>query len=434
MSACSSQGQIDSPESLKEEPSLTVCIEGSLRESTDDSLKKTVNDIVSYFNEINDVRTNFKIETLTSDKESRENQIYKLQAEIMAGGGPDIFIFRNDGLYSTYNENEILFKDLNKSIHTGVFADLSGFMNNDPGFNPDDYYSVIMNAGAIDDKQYILPFSFSYFTAALPESKPLSGMGSDSYGYFGGLLNSSYKTHGFQIPSLMLLFDKPIDYSRESLNVEKEDLSKAIGEYAGFVKGMTIVNDGETQEYSTPDSLSLNMLGRDIFSDISKMTEDVPIADYPMPNSTGGYSAYISNGAAISSSCKNQQLAYDFIKLFLSPELQTGNSLKFDNGDFDKNYGGYYASAFSGWPIYKNISLEDIYLFSNYYSYESPLENGDYYPDTNKITFAYFLNHIDDKIASEMFELIYLKPEITEADISKATENIYRELKAAASE
>ena len=67
-----------------------------------------------------------EVEQLEDDIEAREIQKQQLRVEIMAGQGPDLFLFFKGNTVSYQ-----LFPDLNQVMRNAVFADLSSYYDSD---------------------------------------------------------------------------------------------------------------------------------------------------------------------------------------------------------------------------------------------------------------------------------------------------------------
>lgn len=76
-----------------------------------------------------------EIEYLPTDAEERSMYFYQLRVEIMAGRGPDIYLFPTEGILyqeisTVYAEGveayevEPLFADINQAVRNGVFQDI----------------------------------------------------------------------------------------------------------------------------------------------------------------------------------------------------------------------------------------------------------------------------------------------------------------------
>lgn len=424
---------------------ITVCVEGTIRGATGTSPQYELAESLSkYYNTIHE-RVKFKFITLSSNEETRAQEIDKLQTEIMAGGGPDIFVFSNHMIYETYGENEVLFSNINKSMHSGVFADLSEMINQDENFSIDDYHAAIMNAGAIGDKRYILPLTFSYYTVLIPPgylNTDKLKMGTNEY--FTEILGNSFERSGYRLilPDVMLMLDNPIDYTSGTINVTVDEIENALRLTAevshGLLDDVTGMSDDEINASLNSTDYGLSRIAAlsagqssDFLLDIAKAKANgIDYEEFAMPTFGGSYSAMVSNAIAINANSKYKSEAYEYIKLFLDPALQNGSAITSDD---NTTYGSYYLTAFPAeYPVYKDIDINLLNMNSSTSEMkEFPLEDGDYTPKIDDIKTVYFRSVLDGKISNELDKIIYGSGN---TDISSVAEKMYRMFRAAASE
>ncbi|WP_158099706.1 extracellular solute-binding protein [Faecalibacterium sp. An58] len=92
----------------------------------------------------------------SNDLAEREAMISQLNAEILSGGGPDLFIMEG------YRTTEInLFPDIEKAMVNGTFLDLTEAMAKEGLSREEDFYTAVLDAGQWEGRQYILPLGFS---------------------------------------------------------------------------------------------------------------------------------------------------------------------------------------------------------------------------------------------------------------------------------
>lgn len=92
----------------------------------------------------------------SNDLAEREAMISQLNAEILSGGGPDLFIMEG------YRTTEInLFPDIEKAMVNGTFLDLTEAMEKQGLSREEDFYTAVLDAGQWEGRQYILPLGFS---------------------------------------------------------------------------------------------------------------------------------------------------------------------------------------------------------------------------------------------------------------------------------
>ena len=92
----------------------------------------------------------------TNDLTEREALIQQLNAAILSGGGPDLFIMEG------YRRTEInLFPDIEKAMANGTFLDLTDAMEKQGLSRTEDSYAAVLDAGQWEGRQYVLPLAFS---------------------------------------------------------------------------------------------------------------------------------------------------------------------------------------------------------------------------------------------------------------------------------
>lgn len=95
-----------------------------------------------------------------SDFEAREADITRINTEILAGNGPDVFLF--GPRFTDCN----LFPDLQKAMRSGVFLDcIPELKRFGIDCKSEEFWQTVLEAGRIAGHQYILPLSFDVTTA-----------------------------------------------------------------------------------------------------------------------------------------------------------------------------------------------------------------------------------------------------------------------------
>ena len=73
----------------------------------------------------------------------------KMNTELMAGEGPDVI-----------KADASIFNSFHKTMNSGIFYDISSFMENDNDFIPSSYNKTILDSGIVDGKQLYIPISY----------------------------------------------------------------------------------------------------------------------------------------------------------------------------------------------------------------------------------------------------------------------------------
>lgn len=441
------------PAGTQESAVLTLCVDKAYAGSERYWGEGLIEPLIEYYETSHDHKV--RMETLViSDGEERSNQIQKLQTEMMSGGGPDLFFFSSQQYGARY-EGEIrqwLFKDFNKAMHIGSFADLSSLMEADESWDPAQFYEPVMQAGAIDGKQYILPVSISYPAVFAVDSERIQAADADS---FLRLLTEKQVVFNRQIPSVfssvqpLSLFSQPIDYAQEALRLTEEELAESVrlcDAYNQVSKGTAYnpeISDEENtarQEtaqtvLSAENPLIAAYLGQPCFSIAQQAKEDdTGFSVYPVASFDGEYPALVTDMAAVSAGSAHPQEAYDFIKLLLSKEIQSGSGFAVDKGDYSKFYGNLACSYLAGVPVRKDVTASQLYPNSQAFRPDIDLEDSDFSFPTDTITAARFYTEYDARADLMNLGRTDAYKELSEDERQTAAADLYRDLKLAASE
>lgn len=267
------------------------------------------------------------IVTDLSDMKLKERN-EKTANDIMTGSGPDI-IFNGAG------------GSLYKQIKAGAFADMTPFIENDPDFDIELYYDAVIDYGKYQDKQYIMPLSF-YFPILLTSKETLDKTNIDlenSTNYLEILKQVNVyldenpqsdatvfkmRTNTYSMP---LLFSSDlINYETASVNLLSDEFRRACelykplwnNRFMGYqfldtyelLKNDKIVFDVSAEYNTTPHNAAY-----------IKLNGGEPII-FPLYTADGKIQAIPYYTVGINNASQNQQNAYNFIKLMISPIWQ----------------------------------------------------------------------------------------------------------------
>ncbi len=131
VSGCGTYDGAQKPKKMKDngEPLTIYCMEEELRS----------NRAITLYNNV--AKEGYELQRY-------EGNISNLSTELLAGGGPDLFIFCLSDYEYLYN-----------FIGRGVFQDLNYYFEQDP-VDWSNYKTSITDAGVFDGKRYVLPYSY----------------------------------------------------------------------------------------------------------------------------------------------------------------------------------------------------------------------------------------------------------------------------------
>lgn len=275
----------------------------------------------------------------------REAAITRLETELLAGGGPDLFLF--GARFSSVN----LFPDLQKAMRNRAFLDCRALLaQRGADLGGDAFWPGVMACGQVDGAQYIVPLSFNLPVAlAVPETLEKAGfdrgVAQSDIGSFYGELARVYAEMG--IPSYNEVFQvtnmaQPmVDYSQRAVNFST-GLCRAMLELdkANLTAPWNQGRKDFTQEYNRqgPDNffwreaLRLAAGERLLYAgrfDLVVQTawalsaQGAQAAFLQVPNENGGVTANVDSYAAVNANARNPEAATALIAFLLEAPRQS---------------------------------------------------------------------------------------------------------------
>lgn len=265
---------------------------------------------------------------------SRDEFTNKFTASVMAGEGPDIIIAEPK-----------LVPSINNMIRNDVFADLNYLIENDPEFEPGDYYEQILDSGLYQGKRYYIPCRFSlavlYTTDEILEQNNISIDESDwtwdrmleIADRIGEAGEDKYLFTELEFYDLLRSSEPFIDYEKRSTRFDTEDFIELLDIYRKLHK--YVCPPEEIDRYDGISELVLSS-GKVIFLKdegcpvqsfgnnsrfIHYMNQEARM--YLMPSVKKGKGTFADAEliAGINARSKYKEEAYKYIKILLNDSL-----------------------------------------------------------------------------------------------------------------
>lgn len=312
----------------------------------------------------------------------------RLQTELMAGKGPDIILAPTYAEWHNLNFREpncpIPISDVNQAMRNGIFYDISEFYDADTELNKDALESAVMEAGVVDGKRYILPLRYNLLAAYVDlERFAETGLSTDLFekdiiSFWNALTehgNSSLASGALvrsQYRSELNLIGDLIDYDNQEVLLTQESLVEYLQTYQDFsiLRGQSDVSDcALLHNYYSVDTKNISgysgwmeswkymfVGGLDfaIHNAVIAKAEGVELGMYPLRSTDGSVTADITFYGAVTSGCKNPELAYEFLRYFLTEESQWEENVV-------TTYNNNSSLMLVGWPVRVKGSANAIY-------------------------------------------------------------------------
>lgn len=303
---------MDGCEKQKEKQDKTV-----LNVITDPSIQKEVNSIADFMMKTEEIE--IKVKVLPSKEEGRDSEIQKLQTQIMAGKGADVYLL--DTSPDAAEMKTELFANPYQTMQSGVLAPLDKYMETDSYWEDTTYNEKILNAGQYDGKQYMIPLSCYYYV--LSGTNDIENITGDTLGEWleqaeqlddSGLkeaINGSlYLTSG-------RWFQPAADYEAQQVLFDKEKWATFAKTYMRFrQEEIPDAADNMEEQYQIQPVRSF-IGGEEAFAKI-------------IPDLEGRKMASIMTYGAVGMSSDQKEEAYEFLMLFLNDKIKEEGSENVD--------------------------------------------------------------------------------------------------------
>lgn len=265
--------------------------------------------------------------TLVGDGSSYEDAITKLSTELMAGNLPDM-INLSDLPYRRYAEK-------------GILEDLYPYIDADKDLSRGDFFENILNAYEVDGKLYTAVSSFLIATLQGASSVVGDTPGWTYDDYYAALASMPEGCEGldvgvtqYQILNMCLAIDLPnyLDWSTGECRFESDDF-KALLEFAKSfpseesMEGYEMSADDSTQARISQGKQMLQTVSLGtLYEDGSRNIFGGDTTYIGFPNAKGDCGSVMTGGGmyAMTSTCKDKEGAWQFLRMILSEDYQLG--------------------------------------------------------------------------------------------------------------
>lgn len=308
----------------------------------------------------------FEINRLSDDPEERRIQLDQLRVEILAGKGPDLYLLPTEVQYTVDGMHllEPLFPDINQTMENGLFADISAYYNTDTDLNTAALNFTVMDAATIEEKRFALPLRYDYPVLYvnnnlvqkqnIPENA-FAGNAEDLYTALSKQTTPeavAFRSE-FMRRFLFNFFPDLLDYENQQVLLNPQALTGLLNSYLAF---QTTGKPNITGEYSCDFSAYLtdSYWGSNDcychFSSLEMVPYEIMFAEtagfdltmIPLTGEEGQVVADITLYGAVDAGCAYPELAYDFLREFLTEESQWEANIEPSE---------MYTPAWQGYPV-----------------------------------------------------------------------------------
>lgn len=279
---------------------------------------------------------------------SHTNVTIDFITELKKDQAPDIYLLSTGIATTTFDSQAPLISDVERAMRDGLFLDLSEYYNADAeltaGLN-----DTIMDAGVINDFRFTLPLRFDYPVVTVnPDALRGAGLNTDIFnGGINMLLNELYQLDDTQVAAdlaadlgymphydFFTCFPDFTDYSQHEVLLTYTDLLdfmdcyfpyyelRSEGTFSDGTPTLTNYLFNQATWLQQGNSISISSLEAAIMNAAFAKAEGVDIQMYPLTGTDGRLVAEVARFGAVGVSCKRPDLAYEFLRHFLTKECQ----------------------------------------------------------------------------------------------------------------
>lgn len=302
--------------------SLTLCVDEFINETYQDGFKE-------YKEAYPDVELNVEVFTDLMAGMARVN------TQLMAGEGSDLIISKNYGTADVY-----------KMMKAQVFAPLDEFMEQGSGWDAGNYAKAVLDAGAYEGKQMVMPLSYRVRVGITSEENlEAAGISLDGCNDMTAFLQETAKFYeldsaervvgdvGQLVSFPAFLSGQFLDYSKETLDVDDQTLQQACTAYKNFYYddaaasssqmsnngywgiGEAIAN-GET-------CMAVPVEGNGFMAVSQALAANATPFLWPFCNGNGEICAGVMDYAGIRANSENRQNAWNLLKILMGEASQS---------------------------------------------------------------------------------------------------------------
>ena len=287
------------------------------------------------------------VEILPTDQNKRKIRLQKLRTDLMAGGGPDVFLLPSGSVIDTEKDvlQDPLFSDVAMAMKNLYFADLSEYYDADEDLKKEELQQDVMNAGVLDGARYVLPMGFHMPVICYnPANLEQAGLTEEELrAPLGEFLSAALESGNVRTQSsatvhpnsMLSLFQPLFDYETERLLLDREtvdaicrqrkQLSAASVDFQplqGYTTGLSFYLTGFNFSLEKVDSYFIgNLYSAPELLGLGQVT-GVDVKVTPLRAVTGEVAAEVTYYGAVNANCAHPEAAYKFLRGFLSAEVQ----------------------------------------------------------------------------------------------------------------
>lgn len=363
------------PVSEVEKTTLKVLAYGGDEENSE--IESVIQTVAKWYQDQQEA-VRIQVEFVPESKERGADWLLSLRKSIAEGNGPDVY------LLPTFYSGQQVFEDVQSAMRHGRFYDISQFFDGDEELDREGLQQQVMEAGVVNGQRYVLPLGFDAPMVFANESAALDA-GIDLYAIEAEGIDALYREADVtQDPSAFFaawnapratnglnLFPEVFDYDAQAVLLTEEEITSQLyyhHQAAQVAKhqppggyGADTVSQfyGEDASFLFATGRTIDVRGLAGSVDIMGLAQytGTPLRAFPLRGEDGSLAANVTYWGAVDAKSQNAETAYDFLRLFLTPQVQHGTG-------FGEGFDTALSGVGMGWPVLVEGSAQALWQLS----------------------------------------------------------------------
>lgn len=310
------------------------------------------------------------LEVVPGSGVERQTALQRLRTEIMAGGGPDVFILNTVG-GDPYGYEKALLNFPEKNMESGLFLPLDRYMENNTQFTDWNVQTKpVLDAGRTEEGQVVIPLTYTFPVTVCPEyavtvpyttelsmqqvlqDSETASLGSILYTSLGAPDERGERSSSSR--RLAYLLGELVDYKNEELRFTENELYDMIDTM------FSLHDEAERCAYQYIEGDA----GVHFVHKINLAYFDTEIALVPSYSSSGGVTASVLSFAGVNRNTNYPEEAFSVIDFLLQEEMQLNSEFYFLmlgrrgvplQNDLGQNAKPYYGRYFLNQELFEDL-------------------------------------------------------------------------------
>ena len=303
-----------------------------------------------------------RMDILPNKEAERAEYLRELRQKIESGAGPDLYLLPtgtvlalDQPLQYTYREIDPIFPDVPAAMAAGSFADVSEYYQRDAGLGVEALNTAVMDAGVPDGARYVLPLRYTVMALyAFDEKLPDAGITPELLDQPVDVIMRQAVEDGNvelarQIRSMgSSAFSDLPGSGKDALTAQQ--LAPFLKDYQALIALLGGDNAYPSRfDFFDFDAASAAPVYRGVIADAlnflaAARVSGQSVSMHPLRTTAGDTLGLVTYYGAVGSGCEDPELAYEFLRQFLTEDAQWEQGRDMLNAEWP-------FTPMEGWPV-----------------------------------------------------------------------------------